>query len=95
MNSWAKFLDSLGSRGGNIFILLMSTTGLFIAAVHILHHGDKGDIATVIMSTFSGFSGALLNALVSGGKSASDQLHLTLEGTPDANKTLGKSPEQL
>ena len=77
MNAWAKFLDSLGSRGGNIFILLMANFGLFVAAMHMLHHGDKSEIATVILSTFSGFSGALLNALVSGGKSAVDQLSIT------------------
>lgn len=77
MDRWAKFLDSLGSRGGNIFILLLATGGLFGAAVHMLHHGDKSEIATVILSTFSGFSGALLNALVSGGKSA---VQLNLEG---------------
>lgn len=77
MNAWAKFLDSLGSRGGNIFILLLATGGLFLAAIHMLHHGDKSEIATVILSTFSGFSGALLNALVSGGKSAVDQLSIT------------------
>lgn len=79
MNRWAQFLDSLASRGGNIAILLLATGGLFGACVHLLHHGDKSEVATVILSTFSGFSGALLNALVSGGRSA---VQLDLKGEP-------------
>lgn len=68
MHSWERLIDSLSTRGANILILLIASGALFGGIIHVMHHGDHSEVATVIMSTFSGFSGALLNALVSGGK---------------------------
>lgn len=70
MGYWERFLDGLSSRGANVLILLICSGGLFAAVFHILHHGDKSEVATVVLSTFSGFTGALLNALVSGGRAS-------------------------
>ena len=69
MNRWNDFVNSLATSGANILILWLSAAGLFLALLHVMHHGDSGNIATTIGSTFSGFAGALLNALVSGSKS--------------------------
>lgn len=92
MKTWAAFLDSLGTRGGNILILLAATGGLFLAALHIMHHTDKSEVATVVLSTFSGFSGALLNALVSGGKSA---VQLNLDNVSSDKKSEVANKEVL
>lgn len=67
---WVTFLNSLGTRGGNLLILLVMNGFLFLAVLHVLHHGDKGDIASMVSTTFSTFSGALLHALYQGSKEA-------------------------
>jgi len=38
-----------------------------------LHHGDTGEAASLIRTTFAGFTGALLLALKTGTEKASDQ----------------------
>jgi hypothetical protein len=63
MNSWKNFLDSLGTRGGAILLLLLCSILLGSGVMHVLHHGDLGDAASLIRSTFAGFVGALLLAL--------------------------------
>lgn len=68
MSIWEHFLNSLATRGGNILVLIFFVVGLFFAVLHVLHHGESAavEVRTVVMSTFSGFSGALLQALVGG-----------------------------
>jgi hypothetical protein len=63
MDSWQKFLNSLGTPGGNLLLLVIFVSCLLGLVLHVLHHGDDGQVTTVILSTFSGFSGALLQAL--------------------------------
>ena len=64
MKLWDNFLSSLGTRGGAIFLL----TCIFIVgaclSIHLIHHGEAASpLAASLMSTFSGFAGALLLAL--------------------------------
>jgi hypothetical protein len=63
MPSWQKFLDSLSTKGGNLFVLLICFAGLLFLLMHVLHHGDTGNITMVVVATFSGFSGALMATL--------------------------------
>jgi hypothetical protein len=63
MKWWEEFADTLNTRGGTIALLFMSCVGLFFGVMHVMHHGDTGQAAAVIISTFSGFTGALLVAL--------------------------------
>jgi hypothetical protein len=69
--SWQKFLDSLSTKGGNLFVLLICFTGLLCLLMHVLHHGDTGNITMVVVATFSGFSGALMATLT--GKDSKEQ----------------------
>jgi hypothetical protein len=63
MGAWSDFCDTLNTRGGTIALLFIATAGLFLGVLHVMHHGDSNQAATVIISTFSGFTGALLLAL--------------------------------
>ena len=63
MNRWKDFLDSLASRGGTILILLLLVAFFALAVIHVMHAGEKGEIATVLISTFSSITGALTVAL--------------------------------
>ena len=75
MNRWQNFLDSLGSKGGNLLVLCIFV-GVLLGLVIWVTSRDAGDsqAVTVILSTFSGFSGALLAALTgsSGGQRKAD-----------------------
>jgi len=63
-----KFLDALASKGGNIFLLAVFVVSLLLLVIWITSR-DAGDsqAVTVILSTFSAFSGALLAALTGAG----------------------------
>lgn len=63
MTKWQFFLSSLSTPGGNLFLLVVFVGLLLALVLHVLHHSDSGQVTTVILSTFSGFSGALLQAL--------------------------------
>lgn len=63
MLKWQNFLNSLATPGGNLFALLLCVAAFTALVVHILHHGDDERVVTVILSTFSGFTSALLLAL--------------------------------
>ena len=63
MESWQKFLDSLATKGGNLFVLFVCFAGLLSLLIHVLHHADSGNVTMVVVSTFSGFSGALMATL--------------------------------
>lgn len=70
-----KILDALASKGGNLFILCVFVGGLLFLVIWVTSR-DAGDsqATTVILSTFSAFSGALLAALTgaAGGQRKSD-----------------------
>jgi hypothetical protein len=72
---WQKFLDSLSSKGGNLFILCAFVVFMLALVIWVTHR-DAGDsqAVTVILSSFSAFSGALLAALTGqqGGQRKSD-----------------------
>jgi hypothetical protein len=63
MAKWQLFLNSLSTPGGNLLLLVVFVASLLGLVLHVLHHGDEGQVQTVILTTFSGFSGALLQAL--------------------------------
>jgi hypothetical protein len=72
---WQKFLDSLSTKGGNLFVLGLFVAGLLALVIWVmLRDPGESQVVTVILSTFSGFSGALLAALTggSGGQRKSD-----------------------
>lgn len=75
MNWWTKMLDSLSSKGGNLFILCLFVVSLLVLVIWVTSR-DQGDsqAVTVILSTFSAFSGALLAALTgqAGGQRKTD-----------------------
>jgi hypothetical protein len=62
---WTAFTESLNTRGGTIAVLFISTAVLGVAVMHIVHHGDEGPAANILIGTFSNFTGALLLALTS------------------------------
>lgn len=61
---WQYFLNSLATVGGNLLVLVLFVLLLLGLVLHVLHdQGANGQIVTVVLSTFSGFAGALLQAL--------------------------------
>ena len=61
---WQYFLTSLATSGGNLFLLVSFVILLLALVLHVLHDStSNGQVTTVILSTFSAFSGALLQAL--------------------------------
>jgi len=63
MKWWNDFTESLNTRGGTVALLFVATCLLGLATVHVMHHGDAGQGAAVLVATFSNFTGALLLAL--------------------------------
>src|SRR6202451_4804101 len=80
MQSWQKFLDSLSTKGGNLFVLFVCFGGLLGLLIHVLHHGDAGNVSMVVVATFSGFSGALMATLT--GKDSKEQSSAPLTDNP-------------
>jgi hypothetical protein len=68
MNTWRNLVDSVATRGGSILILLLSTLIMGVLLIHIMHHGDTGESASLLRNSFAGFSGALLMALTTSAK---------------------------
>lgn len=64
MKNWQEFLDSLHSPGGTLFLLSLFVVAMLALVIHVLHHSENGQVTTVILSTFSGFQGALLGKFV-------------------------------
>lgn len=83
MDKWNKFLASLSTRGGAIFLTsLICLVGVCVA-LHLIHHGEaSGPVASGLITTFNGFAGALLIVL----KGTSD--------SPDKNPTAPPSSTQ-
>jgi sugar phosphate permease len=93
---WNEFTDSLNTRGGTIALLFVTCVGLAIMVVHIMHHGDGGQAAATIISTFSAFTGALLLALTQKDRPASEGKPGSQTETTTATvvKTLTPDPTQ-
>lgn len=93
MKIWQDFLDSLSTKGGNIFMMFVSLTAL-TAFVH--HLGVDGHVdPSVISATHDmmvGFGAALL-AVLSGSSSRQQMADRvdTLSPTPTAGPTLTAS----
>lgn len=69
LSSWERFLNSLATRGGNILLLALLWAGMGVLVWHILHHPEVNvEAKTVVLATFSGFTGAL-TAMLQGGQS--------------------------
>ncbi len=67
MEAWKEFLDSLATRGGNVFLLGLFVGGFSLLVLHVLHHAEpNAEVRTVVLSTFSTFTGALVGALTGG-----------------------------
>ncbi len=67
MQKWSAFLESLASRGGNLLVMIVFVGSMLGLLVMFLYHpaSQASDrIIMVVLSTFSGFAGALLNTLV-------------------------------
>lgn len=62
MNSWHDFLDSLATKGGNIFILLLGVFLMTIASVFVFKFVPIPEVHTFMLGQLSGFLGALLFA---------------------------------
>ncbi len=63
MDRWQKWLNSIATPGGNLLVLSLFVIALLTVVIFEIHHGLEGQVQTVVLSTFSGFSGALLQAL--------------------------------
>lgn len=62
MKLWNQFLDSLATRGGSIFMLLLCS--FLFGAASLKFNGSALD------QTFAAFTGALLMALTNAGKAS-------------------------
>jgi FtsH-binding integral membrane protein len=63
MAFWSSFTDTLNTRGGTIALLFVTCCALGAGLTFLMIKDVSNQAATVLLSTFSGFSGALLLAL--------------------------------
>lgn len=64
MDRWQRFLDSLSTKGGNILVATFLMTVIGFGLLHVHHDpADNMEIRMLLISTFSGFAGALLAML--------------------------------
>ena len=69
MNGLDNFLDSLATRGGNLALLSFFTVLTLLFLVQVSYHPVFGpEIRTLALTSFTGFSAALLNTLTGGTK---------------------------
>jgi hypothetical protein len=84
MKRWQDFLDSLSTKGGNIFVLALCSFWLAMLFLHVTHH-DPSAVEDV-KTTLAGFTGALLMAL-SGNASRQQMVDRTVASAPPAVTT--------
>ena len=74
MERWEHFLNSLATKGGNIFLLFMFNLGIIGLCVHFIHAGEtQNNVVVGIVALLGNFAGALLYALTgTGGQRKSD-----------------------
>lgn len=63
MTAWSDFCDTLNTRGGTIALLFVSTALMGAFLLRAEHMGYSGNVETIMGTTFSSFTGALLLAL--------------------------------
>lgn len=63
LGKFREFLDALASPGGNLLILCAAVTTTGIAAVIVGVGNRNTEVDNFLLSVFSGFTGALLQAL--------------------------------
>jgi hypothetical protein len=68
IKNWQDFLDSLSTKGGNIFVLFISVFSLVFLYLHMVHRNSDAASTQVVTSLLTGFGGALL-AMLSGNSS--------------------------
>lgn len=68
LKGWQDFLDSLSTKGGNVFVLFVSLGMLFTFMIHVSHDQADATLISVAHDMVVGFGGALLSVL-SGGSS--------------------------
>lgn len=66
MKQWQDFLDSLSTRGGNIFVLSVCLFILFVIMIHVSHDSQDATLVSVSHDLVVGFGGALLGSLTGG-----------------------------
>jgi hypothetical protein len=64
--AWQDFLDSLSTKGGNVFVLFTALVLLMAVYIHVIHDGGDATLGPVIHDLVVGFGGALLGALSAG-----------------------------
>jgi hypothetical protein len=79
MHSWKEFLDSLATRGGTVFVLLLLVGGFGIAGTFVgFHAGSESKLFAYVAGIETGFVSALTLALTGGQRLAN--------GTPKASE---------
>jgi hypothetical protein len=63
MQKWQLWLNSFNTPGGNLLLLFVFVVTLLGLTLRLLYHPGDSTVTTVILTTFSGFSGALMKAL--------------------------------
>lgn len=82
---WQDFLDSLSTKGGNIFMLFLALVGLMAFMLHVTHDNSDGALVAVAHDLAVGFGGALLGGL--SGSSSRQQMADRVETAIAGQKT--------
>jgi hypothetical protein len=84
MERWQSFLNSLATKGGNLFVIVVFLSSLMLAVI-LLRKEPNNQAQTVILSQLTGFATALFAIMgVSGGgqrKSDTNGTNGTTTGT--------------
>lgn len=63
---WIDFLNSIATRGGNIFVLLFLSVLLLVVELNLLLSGIEGRPTNVVETAFNMGFGALIGILTGG-----------------------------
>lgn len=63
MKAWQDFLDSLSTKGGNVFMMFVCLCGLYGVMIHVTHDSKDSALISVVHDMVVGFGGALLGGL--------------------------------
>jgi hypothetical protein len=63
MRRWQDFLDSLSTKGGNVFMLFLCLVFLYGVMLHVIHDANDSPLISVVHDMVVGFGGALLGGL--------------------------------
>lgn len=72
MKRWQDFLDSLSTKGGNVFMLFTCLCFLYMVLIHVVHDQKDSMLVSVVHDMVVGFGGALLGGL--SGSSSKQQM---------------------